>query len=113
MHVDGNNMGLKFRTCKDLVERRKLSREIRRKTEAAFADLLIKIIRIKNSGGFGKTLKLDENFLPIRPLIIGGDDVTFLCPAKMAILFTKTLIEFLDADTPENAPEHLTRKISQ
>ena len=40
VHVDGNNMGVKFRTCKNLVERRRLSREIRRKTEGAFAELL-------------------------------------------------------------------------
>ncbi|MBE8953019.1 MAG: hypothetical protein SR1Q7_07740 [Quinella sp. 1Q7] len=113
VHVDGNNMGVKFRTCKNLVERRRLSSEIRRKTEGAFADLLAKIIRMKNSGGFDDALKLDKNFLPIRPLIIGGDDVTFLCPANMAILFTKTLIENLFADTPADAPEHLTQKISR
>jgi len=113
VHVDGNNMGVKFRTCKNLVERRRLSSEIRRKTEGAFADLLAKIIRMKNSGGFDDALKLDKNFLPIRPLIIGGDDVTFLCPANMAILFTKTLIENLFAATPADAPEHLTQKISR
>ena len=113
VHVDGNNMGLKFRTCKSLTERRKLSREIRRKTEGAFADLLAKIIRMKRDNLFGDALKLEGNFLPIRPLIIGGDDVTFLCPANMAILFTKTLIEILDAETPDAAPEHLTEKISR
>ena len=113
VHVDGNNMGLKFRTCDGLTERRKLSREIRRKTEGAFAELLNKIILMKDSGGFEDVLKLKKNFLPIRPLIIGGDDVTFLCPAKVALLFTKTLVELLDADTPEDAPEHLTEKISR
>ena len=113
VHVDGNNMGLKFQRCKSLVERRRLSREIRRKTEGAFADLLAKIIRMKNSGGFDKILDVRKNFVPIRPLIIGGDDVTYLCPANVAILFTKTLIELLDADTPENSPEHLTEKISR
>lgn len=113
VHVDGNNMGLKFRTCKSLTERRKLSREIRRKTEGAFADLLAKIIRMKRDNLFGNALTLKENYLPIRPLIIGGDDVTFLCPANMAILFTKTLVEILDADTPADAPEHLTEKISR
>ena len=113
IHVDGNNMGLKFRACTDLTERRKLSREIRRKTEGAFADLLKKIICMKVSGGFGDVLNLEENFLPIRPLIIGGDDVTFLCPANMAIFFTKTLVENLDAETPENAPENLTEKFSR
>ena len=113
VHVDGNNMGVKFRTCKSLSERRKLSREIRRKTEGAFAELLAKILRMKTAGGFDKILDLKGKFLPIRPLIIGGDDVTFLCPANMAILFTKTLMEILDADTPTDAPEHLTEKISR
>lgn len=115
VHVDGNNMGVKFRGCKTLTERRKLSREIRRKTEGAFADLLAKIILMKRDNLFGDALDLksNENFLPIRPLIIGGDDVTFLCPANMAILFTKTLIELLDADTPIDAPEHLTEEISR
>ena len=113
VHVDGNNMGLKFRQCTGLIERRILSREIRRKTEGAVAELLAKIIRMKNAGGFDGVLDLDEKFLPIRPLIIGGDDVTFFCPAKTAILFTKTLMENLFADTPEDAPEHLTGQISR
>lgn len=112
VHVDGNNMGLKFRTCKSLLERRKLSREIRRKTEGAFAELLVKIIRMKTSGGFKDVLNLDEDYLPIRPLIIGGDDVTFLCPANMAILFTKTLLEILD-DDKHCDDERLTQKISR
>ena len=56
VHVDGNNMGVKFRTCKSLSERRKLSREIRRKTEGAFAELLAKILRMKTAGGFEQLL---------------------------------------------------------
>ena len=113
VHVDGNNMGLKFRGCKSLLERRKLSREIKRKTEGAFADLLIKIICAKDNGVFLDCLKLEEKMLPIRPLIIGGDDVTFICPANMALMFTKTLMENLDTETPENSPEHLTQENSR
>ncbi len=111
IHVDGNNMGWKFRDCKNLLERRQLSREIRRKTESAFADLLRKIIAAQNADIFNEVLDLkDKKILPIRPMIIGGDDVTFICPAKTAILFTKTLMESLNAVTPENSPEHLTKK---
>ncbi len=109
IHVDGNNMGLKFRTCNGLSERRKLSREIKRKVEGAFADLLIKIIALKEGGGFDKILDLKSDTLPIRPLIIGGDDVTFLCPAKLAIIFTKTLMEFMSAETPEKLTSKLSR----
>ena len=92
VHVDGNNMGMKFRSCETLTDRRKLSREIRRKTEGSFADLLQKIIFAVDENIFADTLKLQKNYLPIRPLIIGGDDVTFICPAPTAILFTKTLM---------------------
>ena len=111
VHVDGNNMGLKFRACENLNQRRKLSREIRRKTEGAFADLLIKIIKSKNF--LDEYLDLEENILPIRPLIIGGDDVTFICPANMAIMFTKTLMELMSSETPADSAEHLTLKNSR
>ena len=113
VHVDGNNMGVKFRECKTLTDRRKLSREIKRKTEGAFADLLRKIILAVEEKIFVDILSLNENFLPIRPMIIGGDDVTFICPAKTAILFTKTLMGSLSSLTPENSPENLTQKNSR
>ena len=117
VHVDGNNMGLKFRTCQNLEERRKLSREIRRKTEGVFAELLSKIVQLidclKESKTLNDVLNLKENFLPIRPLIIGGDDVTFICPANMAILFTKTLMELMSATTPEKSYENLTQRFSR
>ena len=109
IHVDGNNMGVKFRKCESLVDRRKLSREIRRKTEGAFGDLILKIIAAKNGGLFDEILDLNKNLLPIRPLILGGDDVTFICPANMAILFTKTLMESLNATTPDDSPEQLKK----
>ena len=113
VHVDGNNMGVKFRDCETLTDRRKLSREIKRKTEGAFADLLRKIILAVEENIFGDKLNLKKNFLPIRPLIIGGDDVTFICPANMAILFTKTLMESLSSLTPKDSPENLTQEVSR
>lgn len=115
VHVDGNNMGVKLRDYQNnLFDFRRISREIRRKTEGAFADLLLKIIAAKNENIFANDLKFEnEKILPIRPLILGGDDVTFICPANMAILFTKTLMEFLNNETDKNSPEHSTQKFSQ
>ena len=80
IHVDSNNMGVNFRVCKSLTDRRLLSREIRR--EGAFSHLLRRIIAAKKDGLFNDILEFkDEKILPIRPLIIGGD-VTFICPAN-------------------------------
>ncbi|MBO4556704.1 MAG: hypothetical protein J5706_08080, partial [Elusimicrobiales bacterium] len=33
--------------------------------------------------------------LPIRPIIIGGDDITFVCPAKTAVIFAKRFMNYL------------------
>lgn len=113
VHVDGNNMGAKFRTCETLSDRRRLSREIKRKTEGAFAGLVDRIIRMIEGKNFGEAIELKKNFLPIRPLIIGGDDITFVCPATVALMFTKTLMELMSRETPSDAPEHLTQSISR
>ena len=84
-----------------------------RKTEGAFADLLFKIIKMTDDNAFAECLSLKNNNLPIRPLILGGDDLTFVCPANMSIMFTKTLMKLMDTETPENAPEHLTSRLSR
>ena len=60
IHVDGNNMGVKFRDCKSLTKRR-LSRKIRRKTEGTFADLLRRIIAAKNDKLFDEVLPFGRN----------------------------------------------------
>ena len=97
VHVDGNNMGKRFRDeCKTLTDRRKLSREIKRKTEGAFAQLLVRNIKMIERNGFKDAIDLNENVLPIRPLIIGGDDITFVCPATTALMFTTTLMELMN-----------------
>lgn len=102
VHIDGNNMGEKFMNIHGLGERRKISGEIRKKTEKAFADLLESILedmRQEKYSFLAKQYKVDDNgkklarYLPIRPLIIGGDDITFVCPAKLAVAYTKRFID--------------------
>lgn len=34
--------------------------------------------------------------LPIRPLILGGDDITFICPARLALTYTKRFMTALN-----------------
>ncbi len=116
IHVDGNNMGEKFRQCDGMEERRMLSKDVHTKTAESFAVLLIEIMEQCESGAFKDVLNLDpkedselgssktgkkRKILPIRPLVLGGDDVTFLCPAKVALPFTKRFMEILLEKIPE------------
>ncbi len=100
LHIDGNNMGQKFRVCATQEERSRLSDNVRRKTEGCFGRLLEHIAEeygtytdLLDMGGDGE----GKPFLPIRPIILGGDDVTFVCPAKMALGYAKVFMEAMMA----------------
>lgn len=96
VHIDGNNMGSRFMQCKTLQEQAELSRNVKAKTETAFGELLEHIATtyptFENELN-PKTVK--KNLLPIRPIILGGDDVTFVCAAKFAISFTTQFISYM------------------
>ena len=98
VHIDGNNMGKKFQECKTLTTRIQRSLAIRDTTIAAFAALVQNIVvHIERYNG---TLALGEDqkkrtLLPIRPLVLGGDDMTFVCAAKVAVEFASFVIRHL------------------
>lgn len=96
VHIDGNQMGVRFNKCQDLTERSQLSREIKEQTTTSFAKLLETIIAEYNT--YADFLDLKNNFLPIRPLILGGDDITFVCPARMAVTYAKRFMNFMNQD---------------
>ena len=44
---------------------------------------------------FGKHLQLKDKMLPIRPIIVGGDDITFVCNARIAVQAAHFLMQEL------------------
>lgn len=83
VHIDGNNMGAHFRQCKTLEERSALSKRVAAKTLESFKALIEWIIAKYDI--LDEHLELAENMLPIRPIIVGGDDITFICNARIAV----------------------------
>ena len=99
VHIDGNNMGEKFRDSDTLTKRKNMSLAVYKKTITAFCVLLDDIIG--DYASLQKHLILEEAddgklFLPIRPIVLGGDDMTFVCTAKYALAFTRTIMEALN-----------------
>ena len=99
VHIDGNNMGEKFRDCSTLTKRKNMSRAVYGKTVLAFCTLLADILG--DYAAMQKHLSLEEAddgkmLLPIRPIVLGGDDMTFVCTAKYALSFTRTIMEALN-----------------
>lgn len=107
VHLDGNNMGEKFASKETLTARKNLSLALSKKTAQAFGALLKGIVgEYETYEGFlalGKD-KDGRKFLPVRPLVLGGDDMTFICTAKLAIRYTSRVIEaMLDAADGEES----------
>lgn len=102
VHIDGNNMGVRFGACKELKERKKLSNQVAKKVKQSFAKLLKGIVaeysvyqQSKDKNTQKNLFNLKNDILPIRPLILGGDDVTFVCAGRMAVEYAKRFIEYM------------------
>lgn len=114
VHIDGNKMGVRFRNCKSLAEYNKLVISVQKQTERAFGELLEYINtnyeRFQKEGG----LNLDGTLLPIRPLILGGDDVTFVCAAKIAVELAEKYMQIMltPKDKKKYAPLYTCAGIS-
>ena len=93
VHIDGNNMGVKFQQCEDLNQLRQLSATVKEITNQSFEVLLEELEKnIKETKELEKIIKNANEILPIRPIVIGGDDVTFVCNANLALYLTEKFI---------------------
>lgn len=95
VHIDGNNMGKKFADLTTLSAYKNKSQEIRTATIRAFAELVLSMK--EDSFPFLAQRKDAEGnrYLPVRPLILGGDDMTFVCAAKVAFDCTAFIMKSL------------------
>lgn len=99
VHVDGNGIGNIFREQKDLESVRKLSKNLQKATNNAFEDL-IKILIEKQ--------QVKEDLLLIRPIIIGGDDITFITSKDLGIFCAEKFIENFEKRAKKETGENLT-----
>ncbi|MGM0598160.1 MAG: Cas10/Cmr2 second palm domain-containing protein [Myxococcota bacterium] len=98
VHADGNSLGQIIGQLATGSEKktgnvfRQFSRELDRATklaaQKAFEKVFSEEFNDKNSEKLG-----------IRPVIIGGDDFTFICRADMALAFTSRFLEFFEETT--------------
>jgi len=107
VHIDGNSMRKRFNSMNSLYKMRSLSIDVDNATQNAFSGLLEHIVDhytdIMDSLGFDPNSEYEyrrypknnknEKILPIRPIILGGDDITFVCDGKLGLHFSKLFIK--------------------
>jgi len=107
VHIDGNSMGSRFESCKDLITLRKLSKSVEQATIQATQATVKHLVTLLNNTQIIEKLGLQikENFLPFRPIIIGGDDITFVCNGKLGIYLAKEFIKnFISQKVSDEKP---------
>jgi hypothetical protein len=103
IYMDGNDIGSQFREKleKDLSQEemqtwiKKMSEALTDITKSAASKAIQKVISkwLKTEAGEKAVKEKKELTLPIRPLIMGGDDLIVLCHCSYAFTFVKELID--------------------
>lgn len=97
VHIDGNNMGQSFIDAEKIEETQKLSIATRNIATNAYQSLLSNLITKQIKDGKIGDLQLKnedgKTFLPIRPIITGGDDITFVCEGTLGISLAKQFLK--------------------
>lgn len=126
IHIDGNNLGLVLRKLTSALSEADVSsfQKVFRGFSAALADATEEAAKQASLILNAKDTLKTPTFLPMRPLILGGDDLTILCRADLAIdyavvfceafenttrkCFTKLKALGLDKNILNQLPEYLT-----
>lgn len=100
VHADGNRMGQQFQACRNLNDIRAMSQRVDNATHDAFRDIIRQIICLIDKKTLhpdtGYRFKTDKDtgkiLLPIRPIIMGGDDITFVCEGRLGVYLAEAFI---------------------
>ena len=99
VHTDGNNMGERVwniaKQCstdnREYVNKiRAFSESVENLTKEALKASIIHLIESIDDGNkIGGVIEIRDNKLPFRPIVFGGDDVTFVCDGRLGLTLTE------------------------
>ncbi|MFN9115388.1 MAG: Cas10/Cmr2 second palm domain-containing protein, partial [Bacteroidota bacterium] len=102
VHIDGNGLGKRFMSCKTLGEVKKQSEAIAKAlgdTGQEFMSYICNVMMndLKNGNlSFKTDKKTKKTYLPIRPLIMAGDDITFVCEGRLGLHLAEKYLELFE-----------------
>ena len=101
VHTDGNEMSRRiadiagrFRRPEDnrpyIIEMRNFSESVKRVARDALDATYQRLINcIDNEDKIGGVVQINKKKIPLRPIVMGGDDVTFVCEGRLALTLTE------------------------
>jgi len=104
IHADGNRMGLMLQEMNRVLK--DASTEEIQKVFKDFSSQITKSTNDAVKEAFEKNFNKEDELIPFRPVVIGGDDVTVICRADDALGFTNDYLEAFEKNTKENFKKH-------
>lgn len=101
IHADGNGLG---QIVQKIGTDRELFREFSRKLDAATTAAAVRAFEAAV-----KPLVKDDGMIPMRPIVLSGDDLTVICRADIAIPFTEAFLRYFEEETGERLGALLRR----
>lgn len=90
IHADGNGVGQVVRKVgRDPEKFKEFSKRLNVATIAAAVDAFDKV----------KEMFADSDVIPIRPVVLGGDDITVICRADLALPYTEAFLKSFEEQT--------------
>ncbi len=94
VHIDGNDMGYRFSNAHSIESLRTLVLEVERAAIGSFEAMLAAIKSQIDALGLKKNYdKKKRRILPLTPIIVGGDDITFVCDGRLGVYLAKLFID--------------------
>lgn len=110
IHADGNGLGkVVQKVGKNREEYRKFSQGLDQCTKNAAREAFRTTIYNEDIETFGQVGQGKERVVPIRPVVLGGDDLTLICRANIAIPYVETFMREFERQTERRLGETLRR----
>ncbi len=105
IHIDGNGMGRRFQHAQTLRQQIALSEAVMRagqetlKAGLNWVHQRLEGITDEKLGGFRLAPDGDSECFPVRPIVYGGDDITLVCDARIALDLAAELLRAWHRET--------------
>ncbi len=109
VHADGNRMGQAVAGLAEgkpnreyIKEIRAFSKKINTISLAALSRVVALVVQAVERDAIPSVVEGGKKFLPLRPLVFGGDDVTFVCNGKIALELASIYLETFHAEAEKH-----------
>jgi hypothetical protein len=101
VHIDGNNMGSKLKEINSYEDMKAFSMKINQAYKQAMQDVIGKLIAAcKDDDFFHRLILKDADkgkyFLPLRVIVLNGDDVTFVTDGRIGIPLAEAFLNHIN-----------------